>query len=100
MTKKKSNLPSVVSKYQAREWWEVTGRSTAKCDWCDRDLERFESSFIVESQTTISVSGEPMEKGPDLICLSCFSKTRIKPYPESEWKRWKKDYKNMIGKLR
>ena len=93
---------TVVSKSMGFEWWQVTGRNTAKCDWCDQELERYTDSphtYIVESQTSISVSGELMDKGPDLICRDCYMKTDAKPYPESEWTKWKKDYKKMIRDL-
>ncbi len=87
------------AKKQALEWWELTGRSTAVCDWCNKSIAR-NNGYLVEPRLTgITVLGEllDMSNSPDLICEKCFNKNpETKPFPKNKFSAYKRDYKRLI----
>lgn len=77
---------------QAIEWWKITGRSNANCNWCNKEIKRKEG-YIVESRELTAaskvVSAVASVRPPDLICEKCFQKKlQVKPYPAVNFRQY------------
>lgn len=69
---------------QAIEWWHISQRSTANCNWCNKEMKPVEG-YIVESGKLTSASSVVRAVAgvtpPDLICENCLQKEmNVKPY--------------------
>ena len=83
----------------ALEWWKLTKRSSASCDWCNKKIKPDQGYCVSPRQVGVTFLGEllDMSGSPDLICEKCFMEhPSTAPYPKKKFAEYKKDYKKMI----
>ena len=93
------NKKRQVARKMASEWWKLTKRSSASCDWCNKKIKPDQGYCVSPRQVGVTFLGEllDMSGSPDLICEKCFNKNpNTDPYSKDKFSEYKRDYKKMI----